>query len=431
MKTRITTVVLSLFLIFGAQSAFAQAGTLDPTFGNGGIVETNFGVNTNNFSFFDAALAPNGDIVVAGIIDNFDGQESPCVIVRYLPTGVLDSTFGTNGVVVLGASGFPSLAGILAVQSTGKILVLTEPEINGTFVTALDRLNLNGQLDSTFGTGGQILVDVTEPSPYLESPSMVLAQPDGKILLAGTATLPFRSKLTPLTVLSRYLTTGAPDTTFGSSGSSSVIAIETPTTIALLSGDGILALNDTNQIAQFSPTGALLSTPTGGTVIAVKQTGPVTFQSNADFLVASGVQGPSGRKNIEATIDRTLVNGEADTSFASPEISFGPNVPVVSSGVSGIAVDSAGRVIIGGSFSALAEPSTPATSEFGLARVESNGTLDTTFGSEGTVTTVVGLESGIAAVLAQPNNEIVAVGITHVTIGSTSEDLALARYRAQ
>ena len=52
MKTRITTVVLSLFLTFGAQSAFAQAGSLDPTFGNGGIVETNFGVNTNNFSFF-------------------------------------------------------------------------------------------------------------------------------------------------------------------------------------------------------------------------------------------------------------------------------------------------------------------------------------------------------------------------------------------
>jgi hypothetical protein len=121
------------------------------------------------------------------------------------------------------------------------------------------------------------------------------------------------------------------------------------------------------------------------------------------------------------------VNGTVDSTFASPEISYGPNVPVVASGVSGIAVDSTGRVIIGGSFSSLY----PATSEFGLARVEANGNLDPTFGSGGTVTTQVGLLSGIGKVLLQSNGEIVAVGITHVTTGSTTEDLALARYLAQ
>jgi len=426
-KIRFTAAALSLFLLFGAKSAHAQAGSLDTAFGTGGIVETSFGANSNNFSFFDAALAPNGDIVAAGTIENFNGQEAPCVIIRYLPTGVLDTTFGTGGIVTLTAPGFASLSGILAVQSTGKILVLTEPEINGTFVTALQRLNIDGQPDTTFGTGGQVVVNVTEPSPYTESPSLLLAQPDGKILLAGTATLPFRSKLTPLTVLSRYLSTGAPDTTFGTGGSSSVVAIETPTTLALLSGDGILALNDTNQIAQFSSTGALLSTPTGGTVIAVTQTGPVTFQSNADFLVGGGTQGPFGRRNIEAIIDRFLVSGVADSRFSSPAINFGANVPVVASGVSGIAVDSTGRIIIAGSFSNLS----PAASEFGLARVAANGALDSTFGNDGTVTTTVGLESGIAKILLQSNNEIVAVGTTHVTNGSTTEDLAIARYRAQ
>jgi uncharacterized delta-60 repeat protein len=426
-KTRITTALLFLYLIFSVRSAFAQAGSLDPTFGSGGIVETNFGPNTNNFDLFDAALAPNGDIVVAGMIENFDGQESPCVVIRYLPTGVLDSTFGTDGIVTLSASAFPSLSGILAVQSTGKILVLTEPEINGTFVTALQRLNTNGQLDSTFGTGGQVVVNVTEPSPYAESPSLILAQPDGKILLAGTATLPFRSKLTPLTVLSRYLTNGALDTTFGTGGSSSVVAVETPTTLALLSGDGVLVLNDVNQIAQYSSSGALLSAPTGGTVIAVKQSGPVTFQSNGDFLVASGTQGPFGRKNIEAVIDRFLVNGASDPSFSSPPINYGPNVPVVASGVGGIGIDSTGRIIIGGSFTSLS----PATGVFGLARVTSAGALDASFGTGGTVTTVIGLESGVAMILVQPNNEIVAVGTTHVTNGSTTNGLAIARYRAQ
>ncbi len=429
MKTRFTITLLALSLIFAAKSTFAQAGSLDPTFGSGGIVETNFGSNTNNFGFYDAALAPNGDIVVAGTIENFNGQESPCVIVRYLPTGVLDSSFGTGGVVTLEASSFAGLSGILAVQSTGKILVLTIPEINGTFVTALQRLNINGQLDPTFGNDGLVVVNVPEPSPYAASPGLVLAQPDGKILVAGSATPPFRSKLPVLTVLSRYLSNGALDTSFGTGGSTSVVAVNAPTTLALLSGDGILVLDDVlGQLAQFNSSGALLSTPTGGTVLAVTQTRPATFQSNADYLIAGGTQGPFGRRNIEAIVDRFLVTGVADPSFSTLPINFGPNVPVVASGVGGIAVDSTGRIIIGGSFSSLS----PATSVFGLARLEPNGGLDTTFGTAGgTVITQVGLESGIQKVLLQSNNEIVAVGITHVTNGSTTEDLAMARYRAQ
>jgi Domain of unknown function (DUF5122) beta-propeller len=123
-------------------------------------------------------------------------------------------------------------------------------------------------------------------------------------------------------------------------------------------------------------------------------------------------------------VHRFLVNGTADAWFSSPEISFGPDAPVVSSGVSSIIVDSTGRILIGGSFSSLS----PAPSEFGLARVEANGTLDPTFGSDGTVTTEVGLESGIGKLLRQTNGDIVGVGITHVTTGSTTEDLAIARY---
>jgi uncharacterized delta-60 repeat protein len=428
-KTSVPVAVLSLVLLFAAQSAFAQAGSLDPTFGSGGIVEANFGANGAAFTYYDSALAPNGDIIVAGIIGTFNGQESPAVLVRYLPTGALDNTFGSGGIVSLGASGFPALSGILAIDSSNRILVLTEPEINGTFVTALQRYATTGQLDYTFGTGGQVVVNVPEPSPYAAaSPSLVLAQPDGKILLAGTATLPFRSKLTPLTVLSRYLSTGAPDTTFGTGGSVSIIAIETPTTLALLSGDGILVLNDVNQIAQFSSSGALLSAPTGGTVTAVTLSGPVTFQSNADFLVGTGVQGPFGRKNIEAVIDRFLVSGGSDPTFTSTEIMYGPNVPVVASGIGGIAEDSSGRIIIGGSFSSVS----PATSEFGLARVTSTGALDTTFGTGGTVTTTVASDSGIAKILLQSNGEIVAVGTTRIPAnGTTVESIAIARYKAQ
>jgi hypothetical protein len=124
------------------------------------------------------------------------------------------------------------------------------------------------------------------------------------------------------------------------------------------------------------------------------------------------------------------VSGFVDPSFSSPEISYGPDVPVVASGVSGFAVDSTGRIIIGGSFASIAGR-VAVSSVFGLARVKTNGSLDPSFGSGGTVTTQVGLLSGIGKVVLQSNGEIVAVGTTHVTTGSTTEDLAMARYLAQ
>jgi uncharacterized delta-60 repeat protein len=385
-KTRFRTAALSFCLmfclIFAASSALAQAGSLDPTFGTGGIVKTDFGANDNNFQFFDTALAPNGDIVVAGLVFNLNnGDEETCVLVRYLPSGALDPSFGTGGVVTLSASSFAesnvSTSGILAVQSNGKILVLTEPEISGTFVIALQRLNTNGEPDPTFGTGGLVVVNIPVVAPYSANPSLVLAQPDGKILIAGTATPPNKEGLPQLTVLGRYLSNGVPDTTFGSGGFTSVLAIGTPTTLGLLSGDGIMALNDLGQLAQFTSAGALLPTPTGGTVIALTQslqTFPSTFQPNGEYLVESGTQGPFGSRNILATISRFLVSGFVDPSFSSPEISYGPDVPVVASGVSGFAVDSTGRIIIGGSFASIAGR-VAVSSVFGLARVKTNGSL--------------------------------------------------------
>jgi uncharacterized delta-60 repeat protein len=409
-------------------SAFGQAGSLDPTFGSGGIVITNFGVNENNFQFVDAALAPNGDIVVAGTVSNLaEGEAQSCDIIRYLPSGALDKSFGTGGIVTLSASDFASISGVLAVQANGQMLVLTQVEVNSTLEVALERLNTNGQLDPTFGSGGMVIVNFPAPATEVASPSLVLAQPDGKILLSGAATPPFRSKLAPQTVLARYLSNGTLDTTFGKGGFASAVAISAPSTLAVLSGDGILALNSSGQLAQFTSTGALVTTPTGGTVTAVKIGGASTFQSNGDSLQTGAVQGPDGRRNVDSIIERFLPSGVVDSTFASPDISFGPNGGGVDSYSFGIGIDSQGRVIVGGQFV------TPSNGVLGVARVNSNGSLDTTFGNGGSVNTLVGLEGFVSVILLQPNNEIVAVGEAQVSkdTDSTMEDLALVRYLAK
>jgi uncharacterized delta-60 repeat protein len=435
-KNGYTALVLSLTLSIGTGSAFAKAGSLDPTFGSDGIVETNFGANTNNFQFVDAVLAPNGDIVVAGYVFNLTEEEGETpVLLRYLPSGAVDPSFGTDGVVTLPATtGFAdsnvSSSGVLAVQANGDVLVLTIPEVNGAFVLAMQRFTVSGQPDTTFGSDGLVVTNFPAPSGFSADPSMLLAQPDGKILLAGTAFPPFKSKLPQHTVLGRYLASGALDTSFGSAGFTSVVSIGTPTPLGLISGDGILTVNDEGQLAQFSSSGALLSTPVGGTVVAItqsQQTNPSTFQTNGKYLVESGTQGPFGRRNVLAAVSRFLVSGAVDTTFVAAPISFGPDTTVVSSGVGNIVVDASGRILVGGTFSTLS----PASSEFGLARLQSNGSLDTTFGTGGTVTTTVGTLSGIGKLLLQSNGSIVAVGVTHVTTGSTTEDLAIARYLAQ
>ena len=105
MKIRFTTAVLSLVLILGAKSTFAQAGSLDATFGNGGIVETSFGADTNNFSFFDAALAPSGD---------------------------LDATFGSAGTVTTTVGLESGIAKILLQSNNEIVAVGTTHVTNGS-----------------------------------------------------------------------------------------------------------------------------------------------------------------------------------------------------------------------------------------------------------------------------------------------------------
>src|SRR4051794_21715414 len=97
-KNRLFSLLLALTVAGVCQSARASAGGLDPTFGNGGKVLTDFG-NGNDSNEFASALAlqPDGKIVAAGY--RFFGNSSggaDMLIVRYNTDGTLDSTFGSG-----------------------------------------------------------------------------------------------------------------------------------------------------------------------------------------------------------------------------------------------------------------------------------------------------------------------------------------------
>src|ERR1700737_4738263 len=148
----------------------------------------------------DAVLQPNGDIVVSVGIG----------AVRYLPDGSLDPSFG-NGGMALAQPGF--LGGALTLQADGKIVVVGNRELFGggeNFVVA--RFNPNGRLDSTFGSGG-VVTTAFPAATATEIASAVLQQPDGKILVGGTAQAPGRTSPT-LGALARYNPNGSLDSPF-------------------------------------------------------------------------------------------------------------------------------------------------------------------------------------------------------------------------
>jgi uncharacterized delta-60 repeat protein len=408
---------------------------LDPTFGNGGVVQTQFGNNVNNFGFADMALQQsNGDVLVLGTVSFVNGTQQSGVVVRYLPSGALDPTFGSGGEALLSLGTSITAPLTMSIQPDGKILAIAVV-VNGASpgVVNLIRLNASGSLDSTFGSGGRVVVNFPAPPQFSASPNQVLVQPDGKILLAGAATPPHHNTSPAQTVLARYLANGALDTTFGSGGFASAVAVGTPQAVALLSDGGEVVVSEAvvnghATVAQFSSSGTLLPTPTGASVVASKQGGAgvvtVAFQPNGDFVIGVPVALSKVTTNIQVT--RYTPQGAVDPTFSSSLFSFG--AALTKSIPQNITVDAQGRVVIGGGYA----PNLNGNSMFAVARLTPSGSLDASFGSGGVLTTQVAISGSSWSVLAQPDGRIVSSGVVSVAKDTsvTEADLAVLRYLA-
>ena len=175
---------------------YSTDGSLDPSFGTGGIVTTSIGRNDDAKS---VVIQSDGKIVVAGTSD------SDFVVVRYTSSGVLDSGFGTGGKVTtdIGSSTNDS-ANSVAIQSDGAIVVAGTSSSNFAVV----RYASTGALDNTFDTDGKLTTDIG--SSTNDSANSVAIQSDGAIVVAGTDLNDF--------ALVRYTSTGALDNTFDTDG---------------------------------------------------------------------------------------------------------------------------------------------------------------------------------------------------------------------
>jgi uncharacterized delta-60 repeat protein len=191
-------------------------GTLDRTFGNGGIVTTTFpeGSYAN-----DVALQADGKIIAAGtvFVDFIIGESSNTdfALARYNPDGTPDTTFGSGGQVMTDFVGVEDDAFSVLIQPDGKIVAVgsaNDPVTNYDFAAA--RYLSNGALDTTFGAGGKVRTDFGDQN--FDRARSAALQADGKIVAAGFA-ISHGGGVQNFAV-ARYTSAGVLDTTFSNDG---------------------------------------------------------------------------------------------------------------------------------------------------------------------------------------------------------------------
>ncbi|HYC48126.1 MAG TPA: hypothetical protein VED01_21845 [Burkholderiales bacterium] len=125
---------------------FNADGTLDSTFGSGGIVITD--VTPGQDFAWDVAVQPDGRILLGGHGHN---SNADFAIVRYNPDGTLDTTFDGDGRIVTSVGPIQDVGRRLAVLADGKILLAGESYTGSSDAFAVVRYNSDGSIDTSFG----------------------------------------------------------------------------------------------------------------------------------------------------------------------------------------------------------------------------------------------------------------------------------------
>jgi uncharacterized delta-60 repeat protein len=174
-------ILAMLIVITGSTLAFAQAGTLDSTFGTGGIFSTSF---TQPAAADNAiAIQSDGKIILGGLVP-LSGGGAVAALLRLNINGTLDTSFGTGGIVTsdFGITDGAIVFGI-AIQPNGQIVAAAE----GGFLDdgSVGSFNTDGSVDTTFGTNG-FAVSNSINSAVGATNAMAL-QPNGSILVTAAA----------------------------------------------------------------------------------------------------------------------------------------------------------------------------------------------------------------------------------------------------
>ncbi len=347
-------------------------GSLDPTFGIAGILTTDFGSTSDHAHAI--ALQSDGKTVVVGSVNDDIATPSDIAISRYNLDGSLDTSFGTIGYVTLDLGGTESLADV-AIQTDQKIVATGYTLTGNNSQVLLMRFLSDGSLDPSFGTGGLV---TTEVSPFLDRPQALSIQADGKIVVAGwQITAPNLAIASADYMLVRYNSNGSLDTSFGTNG--------------IVVTDFIGEQDQAYDVAL----------DTDGNIVVV---GKATI--NHSLSRQFGVVRYDSNGNLDTSFSE---DGKVTTGF-----SFSSR-----DRADAVAIQSDGRILVGGDVGG--------SGDFGIVRYNVDGTLDMSFGGDGKVTTDIAETDFLRSLAIDAEGKILAGGFTqNQTLAS--RDFALVRY---
>lgn len=420
---------LAFFLIFSAAQSYAQApGSLDFSFGNKGKVITS--INTGEDKAMSGILQSDGKLLVAGFtVSSITGKDF--LLLRYKSNGDLDSSFGTNGIVQSDLqTGSDDAAFGIDLQSDGKIVLAGYSDNGSNKNAAIVRYKSNGKVDSSFGTNGIVLSDY-DNGKQDELMVVKVHALSGKIIVGGSSII---SSTVSKPVVARYLSNGTIDSSFNTTGirllwitsldyqylySVEDLVVQANGKISAVGWRDFPGMSwesdywacrinsDGSMDNTFSSDG--VSVYNGG-FNGHDRAFSMLLKSNNNFLMAGG--GYLTTLRYDFTIAEISANGSKGGFSAG--VDWGGLLDDVAFG---LAEDMNGDYILAGS------SGTSSSKAFALCRIKSTGGLDSGFAVNGKTTTTFGSNamSECFDVLVQSDNKILAIGYT-------GNNIAIARY---
>jgi uncharacterized delta-60 repeat protein len=285
--------------------------------------------------------------------------------------GELDTTFGTGGKVFTNTTSIAEEGHGVVIQTDGKIVVAGSYNLEGHADFMVARYNADGTPDTSFDGDGRAITTITGGDDIAFA---VAIQPDGKIVAAGSANAGSQTDI----ALVRYNQNGSIDTSFD--------------------GDGIVT---TPVLSGYDNALAVAVQPDGKIVVAGYAS---NINSDTDFTLA--------RYNQNGSLDTSFdTDGKLTTAFfSSNEVAYG------------IALQADGKIV------AVGYTINESGIDYALARYNTNGLLDTSFDSDGKVTTAVFESTDEAyAVAIQPDGKLVVAGYS-ATNDNSALGFSLVRY---
>ena len=353
-------------------------GSLDNSFNGTGVLQMD--IQDDDFGS-SVALQVDGKIVVGG--DSKSGVKSG-LLLRLNSDGTFDNSFNGNGKLLIPFGGVDGSLANVRIQPDGKIVGSGNVSTTPTNVDfGFTRVHANGTLDNSFNASGIRVINSSNNEFINNAHQNLLLLPDGKLVQLGYERLTASPNNTQI-ILRRVNSDGSTDNSFGANGKGSTYAAQNNT-----------QYND------------IVRQPDGKTIAVGFWNASATTTANNDMIVA--------RYNADGSLDNSF-NGSGKGVYT-----FGPNNETASA----VLRQPDGKIIVGG----VAAVTSSTNNDFALLRLNADGSLDNSFGVSGKVRLDFGTNTEVlTALLLQPDGKIIAVGT--INPGATGNDFALARFNS-